>query len=100
MRVRAMRKKKGLTQDQLAEKSSLSIQHIGEIERGQGNPKLDSLEKLSAGLEVPLSDLFKSENDKVGRDQVIKQILESIEKMPDDKLTAFYNMLNFFLEIE
>ncbi len=36
--VRALRRQRRLTQEQLAELAGVSLQHIGEIERGQGNP--------------------------------------------------------------
>jgi XRE family aerobic/anaerobic benzoate catabolism transcriptional regulator len=39
-RIEALRRKKGLTQEKLAEQVGLSMKHIGEIERGRVNPTL------------------------------------------------------------
>ena len=58
--VRALRRQRRLTQEQLAELAGVSLQHIGEIERGQGNPTLNSLVKLSDALDISLSELFEN----------------------------------------
>jgi transcriptional regulator with XRE-family HTH domain len=56
--VRGLRQGRGFTQDQLAERSDLSVDAIRRIERGAFSPSLDTLNKLSAGLQVSLSTLF------------------------------------------
>lgn len=60
-RLRMVRKLKGLTQDQLAEKTgkdSMSKSHISDIERGQRNISLLTLEVLMNALEIDPSELF------------------------------------------
>ncbi|KQX51154.1 helix-turn-helix domain-containing protein [Paenibacillus sp. Root444D2] len=60
-RLRMVRKLKGLTQDQLAEKTgkdSMSKSHISDIERGQRNISLLTLEILMNALEIDPSELF------------------------------------------
>jgi DNA-binding phage protein len=49
-RIRLLRRVRNMTQEQLAEKAGLSIEHVGEAERGTGNPTLTSLKKISSGL--------------------------------------------------
>ena len=50
-----------MTQLQLAELANLSLKHLGEIERGRGNPTLDSLLNLSSSLGISLTKLFDLE---------------------------------------
>jgi transcriptional regulator with XRE-family HTH domain len=64
-RIRTIRKIKGLTQEELAERADLSDKFIGEIERGEVNPSLDSLYKISQGLEINIIELFPNGNDVV-----------------------------------
>ena len=45
-----LRRKAGLTQAQLAEKAELSHKHLGELERGRGNPSLSSMESLALDI--------------------------------------------------
>ena len=57
--VREYRLKKGLTQQDLADKCGLDISYVGGIERGQRNPTLGVVHGLASVLEVRVSDLVK-----------------------------------------
>ncbi len=48
-----------LTQEQLAERSGLHPNYIGDLERGERNPTLMTLLALSDGFRCPLSELIK-----------------------------------------
>lgn len=58
--IQTLRKARGLTQEQLAEKSGLHRTYIGMIERAEKNITLRNIEKLSKALDVNLDILFKS----------------------------------------
>jgi len=57
-RVRDLRSVRGLSLDELAGKSRVSRSMISLIERGEASPTAVILEKLAAGLSVPLASLF------------------------------------------
>jgi transcriptional regulator with XRE-family HTH domain len=57
--LRAARARKQLTQEQLAEQSGLTAKSVGQIERGVGNPRLDSIARLAGALRIAASDLFE-----------------------------------------
>jgi len=63
MRIRSLRSKRGISQEDLGEEADLSYKFIGEIERGQTNPSLNVLIKIAFALNVSVSDLFVSEKD-------------------------------------
>lgn len=48
--VRAVRQARGMTQEQLAEKSGFSQQYISDLERGRRNPTVVSLYELAEAL--------------------------------------------------
>ncbi|MFQ3668323.1 MAG: helix-turn-helix transcriptional regulator, partial [Fimbriimonadaceae bacterium] len=48
--VRRIRRRLGMTQLELAERSGLHLTYISGIERGTRNPTLSVLERLAAGL--------------------------------------------------
>src|SRR5687767_6353734 len=58
-RVRDRRLKLGLTQEGLAERCGLHWTYIGGLERGEKNPTLETLWKISLGLSTGLGDLFE-----------------------------------------
>ena len=57
--IRAYRREAGLTQEQLAEKASLSYKYLGEVERGVVNVSLDSLMRLAKALKLKVADLVR-----------------------------------------
>ncbi len=59
MNIRAARKAKGLTQFELAERSGLSADFIGKVERGTTSPSIESLKHVAEALHVSLPDLFE-----------------------------------------
>ncbi len=56
--MRRLRTSRRLTQEKLAERSDLSVDAIRRIERGSFSPSLETLAKLSVGLNVSLRTLF------------------------------------------
>ncbi len=57
---RALREKKGLTQDELARRVGVTKAYISLLESGaRTNPSLDVLRRLAKALGVPLTKLLK-----------------------------------------
>ena len=59
-RVRGLRAARGLSLEALANASGISRSMISVVERGESSPTAVLLEKLSAGLGVPLASLFEA----------------------------------------
>ena len=57
-RTRALRRDRGLSLDALAQRSGVSRSMISAVERGRSSPTAAVLERLAAGLDVPLASLF------------------------------------------
>jgi transcriptional regulator with XRE-family HTH domain len=51
--LRAARKKLGLTQEEVAERSGVQAGEVSRIERGKRDPQISTLEKLAAAVELP-----------------------------------------------
>ena len=58
-RLKFLRKRSNLTQEQLAESTGLTIESISNIERGLFGPKFDNLEKIAAAIGVEVQELFE-----------------------------------------
>lgn len=56
--VRSVRKRCGLSQEQLALRADLDLRYLGGIERGEFNPTVSVLGKLAAVLDVAPGSLF------------------------------------------
>ncbi|CAI8314131.1 helix-turn-helix domain-containing protein [Porticoccaceae bacterium] len=58
-KLKSLRTQKGLTQEQLADATELSIESISNMERGIFGPRFNNLEKIAAALNVEVVRLFE-----------------------------------------
>ena len=56
-----MRKKLGLTQEQVSSKAGVKRSYYGLVENGVRNPSLENALKISAALDSKIEDLFVGE---------------------------------------
>ena len=60
-RLQQLRTDVGMTQEQLADKTQLTVESISNMERGLYGPKFENLEKIAAVLKVQVKELFDFE---------------------------------------
>lgn len=66
IRIRDLRKERGLSQEQLGEKAGFHFSYIGGIERAEKNISILNLAKIASALQVHIGELFayiQSEQD-------------------------------------
>lgn len=97
-RIQSLRKKAGLTQLQLAEMANLSLKHLGEIERGRGNPTLDSLLNLSSSLEISLAKLFDLEIEALTSQEMENHAVALIQSASAKEKSKILKILNALSE--
>ncbi len=88
-RLRELRSRAGLTQAELAARcgSSLEMQRIGELERGERNCTLQTVSKLAKGLRCEAAGLFLFRPKEVGRSMsMIDARLVDLWKAADDEI--------------
>lgn len=62
--LKALRSKTGLTQERLAELSKIDYKYIQNLEgKTPSSPTLNTFEKISKGLNIPISDIAKAIED-------------------------------------
>lgn len=70
--IAALRKKQGLTQQQLADKLHLSNKTISKWESGMGSPDISNLPVLAEALGISVDELLKGELNETEPDIVSK----------------------------
>jgi DNA-binding XRE family transcriptional regulator len=58
-RVRTLRERKGLTQEEFARRCGISVSFASLLERGRRSPSYETLILLAEALEMPVADLFR-----------------------------------------
>jgi transcriptional regulator with XRE-family HTH domain len=60
IRIRALRRKTGLSQERFADAIGVGRTHMGKIENGRANPTLQILVRIALGLDRSLAQLFET----------------------------------------
>jgi len=89
IRIKELRKQRGLTQEQVAEKIQLEQNTISVIESGRNFPTLVTLEKIANVLQVDLSDFFNYETSE-DTEVIKKSLLNKFELLNDSQIRQVY----------
>ena len=60
-KITSARKKKGITQEQLADMTNITVRTIQRIESGESNPRPYTLQSIAQALELPFDELRQAE---------------------------------------
>ena len=63
--LRELRGEKGLTREELAERSETGLRHVAAIELGEKNPSVDTLYRLIRGIGVSSDRVFYPEQESI-----------------------------------
>jgi transcriptional regulator with XRE-family HTH domain len=91
-RVKELRLKRGLSQDQLADISGLSLRTVQRVESGQNIPRGDTLSRLAIALQVSTEEIVELQSIENGHDH---PTVKSFWHFFDDwKLPIFFFLLS------
>jgi transcriptional regulator with XRE-family HTH domain len=57
-RIKDLRKRAGLSQEELADSAGMHWTYLSDLERGRQTPTLDMVNRLARGLSVTLAEFF------------------------------------------
>lgn len=87
-RLRFYRNQKGFCQEELAEKAGLHNTYIGQLERGEKNATLESVEKVAKALDLPLEALFENIMSGNTKNETAKEGYELLSSLSEKEQTA------------
>ncbi len=94
-RIRQIRLKRNLSQEELAEKIDIAVNNMGKIERGECFVTSATLEKLTAALGVKIQEFFTF-GDGISVEEM-KQELD-LNNMSDENITKLYKFYKYFID--
>lgn len=95
--IQFFRKRKGLTQEQLAEKISLSPNHLSAIERGVYQVKLDTLVEIMNCLDCSADDLFADEIN-CGYKIRASRLSDEIEQLSTEEQMKIFDVVEVMIK--
>lgn len=96
LKIQALRKSNGLTQEELAEKCGVSWRTISNLERGAVLPSLELVYKLSSQLNISIDELLNNKiqtNKSLARLKKESEVIEEIMLLNDKLLEHLHKYL-------
>lgn len=93
--LRVLRKKKGWTQQELANRSGIKLTHISTLESSESDPKLSTLSRLIEALDCSPNELM-TEEQKEG-DAGFKASLRKAEALPEQDKAIIMDVIRKFV---
>lgn len=84
--IRRLRTEKGITQQELAERSNLSLPFINRLENNPKNLSIETLLKILGVLDISLSDFFLPFSDEI--DETTQELLVTIRGNKHKKIIS------------
>lgn len=98
-RIRALRKEKGLSQEELGALADLHHTYIGAVERGERNCSIDSLSKIAKGLNINIGELFSADDKPRDLSKIKATIITDVDKCPPAALLLISDMLSYLKKL-
>ena len=96
-RIKELREKQGLNQEQLAEIIGLESRHISRIETGKSFTTIENIAKIAKALDVNIDVLFKFTH-KNSRDVLIKEINNYLVSADDSRIETAFKLIQALCE--
>lgn len=97
-RIRQERIRNHLSQEALAEKIEVSTNYIGQIERGDRKPSVETLISLCNALNTTL-DFIMQDNLDTADDAMIRSIVADLNSMDSNELLFIQRVIQFYKEL-
>ncbi len=92
-KIKRLRLKEGLTQEQFAEKINIATRTLSGIETGENFLTADTLEKILDVLDVTSSELFAIEHIK-SQEDLVNEIIADVQNLKDkQKIETIYKII-------
>ena len=99
-KIKALRKKKGVSQQELAQVIGVHLTHVSRLENGHYMPSLDVLIKLTKYFDVSADYLINNEEENYEveiKDKTIEERIRLIDKMDEDERQALLKVIDVML---
>lgn len=96
-RIQYFRKKKGLTQEQLAELINISPNHLSTIERGVNGVKLKTLVQIINCIDCTADDIFVDVL-KCGYKVKASRLSDELKNLDSEKQNMIFDLLNVIIK--
>ena len=101
--IKAARKAQKKTQADLADLTGLSDNYIALLERGHRSPSVETLDKISKALKVPISSFFIFDQEKrieLTKKQLLDKLIKNCSEHDADDIYLVLEIINLIRKLK
>ncbi len=100
-RIRYLRLKHNLSQEQLALRADITTAYLGQIERDEKNPTVKLIEKIANALNMSLSELFSDQKfDNECTDEILNDIIFELSYLSIEEKQEVLQIIRHILKFK
>ena len=96
-KLKELRKRKGISQDELADLIGVHKSHVSRYERGLASPSIEVAQKIAAVLDVSIDELVSDEITVSSKDKELAKLFEKIATFDEQKKLIVKELLSAFV---
>lgn len=96
-RIKELRKKSSLSQDQVAEQAGISGKYLGEVERGEVNVSVIILSKITLVFGVSMNDILTFDHLST-REDMESELFKIINTADEKSIQQIYRIVNAIIK--
>ena len=96
-RIKELRKKSSLSQDQVAEQAGISGKYLGEVERGEVNVSVIILSKIALVFDVSMNDILTFDHLST-REDMESELFKIINTADEKSIQQIYRIVNAIIK--
>ena len=99
-RIRYYRKQQGLSQEALAERCGFHPTYIGQLERGEKNPSIESVHRITMSLHISMSAFLENIDGMDSREENIPlELYRKCLQLPIEKQRALMDAIDCLFRV-
>jgi len=95
-RIREARTKRGMTQEQLAERTDITIVYLSELERGLKLPSLTVFVRIAETLHVSTDSLLRDDLES-GKEYIYDDLTKKLERLSPKQRIAVSEIIDAYI---
>lgn len=98
-KIRIFREQRNLSANKLAKSAKISQSFLSQVERDLSSPSLDTLEKISIALDVPIIQLLDfGETNQTNLSDEMKELIDNLGLLSENEISSLNKFIKAILD--
>lgn len=97
-RIKELRTERALSQERLALNAGITPVYLGQVERGQKNATVNTIEQICKAMNISLAEFFGTADENSSEDDFDKQVMSQLSGLNKKEKAAIFQLIKSALQ--